>query len=159
MTYPCYIFDIDGTLADGSHRQHLIRTKPKSWTAYRRLAHTDLPIAFVVQTLKLLAQTVPCFIVSGRMEEERHVTIDWLARHGIWQSKSTGIGDYENLFMRPTNDHREDSIIKSEILNNKIRPEYEPIAVFDDRNRVVKMWRAAGIPVFNVNQTSLGDEF
>jgi hypothetical protein len=52
--------------------------------------------------------------------------------------------------MRKNNDHREDSIVKQEMLD-KIRLDgYNPTLVFDDRARVVEMWRKNGIKCFQV---------
>ena len=50
-----------------------------------------------------------------------------------------------NLYMRPIGDRRDDDIIKIEILAQLKQEGYLPIMVFDDRNRVVKAWRAAGL--------------
>jgi hypothetical protein len=43
--------------------------------------------------------------------------------------------------MRGKDDKRSDDIIKSEIYEEHIKKNYEVIAVFDDRQRVVDMWR------------------
>jgi hypothetical protein len=35
----CYVFDIDGTLADLAHRLRHIERRPKSWRACRHLSN------------------------------------------------------------------------------------------------------------------------
>lgn len=155
MKDKAYIVDIDGTLANGSHRHHLIKTKPKNWPAYRKLAHLDTPIWPVINTIKALAKNHPVFFVSGRMESEREVTTNWLKTVAGFEWDI----DDSLLMMRPSNDSREDSIIKREIYHNRIKPFYEVICVFDDRPRVIRAWRAEGLFVFNVDQRAYGPEF
>lgn len=50
---------------------------------------------------------------------------------------------FDLIFMRKEGDTRSDDIVKYEILKDKIVPRYYVEAVFDDRNRVVDMWRTA----------------
>ena len=52
--------------------------------------------------------------------------------------------------MRATGDQRRDSIVKLEIFDQEIRDRYHVIGVFDDRQQVVRMWRALGLTVFQV---------
>ena len=53
--------------------------------------------------------------------------------------------------MRKANDKRGDDIIKHEIAS-EIATEWFIQAVFDDRNRVVEMWRKAGIRCLQVQE-------
>jgi hypothetical protein len=52
--------------------------------------------------------------------------------------------------MRKTDDNRCDSIVKEEIYNEYIKDKYNVLAVFDDRDRVVDMWRRIGLPTYQV---------
>ena len=56
--------------------------------------------------------------------------------------------------MRKKGDYRHDEIIKEEIYHTDIEPNYNVIAVFDDRNRVCDMWRNLGLLC---NQVYYGD--
>ncbi len=47
--------------------------------------------------------------------------------------------------MRKAGDHRPDDIVKHEILMNEVCRDWWPTVVFDDRSRVVKMWRDVGL--------------
>lgn len=51
--------------------------------------------------------------------------------------------------MRSANDARSDDIVKHEIAQ-QIAKDWYIYAVFDDRNRVVDMWRKAGIRCLQV---------
>lgn len=88
---------------------------------------------------------VDIVLASGRNERSRQATVDWLAANML-----TG---YRKLYMRKADDFRGDDIVKQEILD-QIIADYgkKPDMVFDDRPRLVRMWRDNGIFVFNVYQ-------
>jgi hypothetical protein len=52
--------------------------------------------------------------------------------------------------MRRRGDKRADFIVKGELLDKIIADGWQPIMAFDDRNQVVQMWRARGIPCAQV---------
>ena len=52
--------------------------------------------------------------------------------------------------MRPSGDNRNDSIVKSEMVDKHVSNVYNVIAHFDDRNRVVDALRAKGMKVLQV---------
>ena len=45
----CYIFDIDGTIADLSHRLPHIQKTPKDWTAFFASVADDVPIEHTIK--------------------------------------------------------------------------------------------------------------
>lgn len=75
---------------------------------------------------------VKTIVVSGRKDECFMETNIWLRENKIRHS---------DLYMRKSWDNREDSIVKQEIYDAHIKGKYNVLAVFDDRNRVVDMWR------------------
>jgi hypothetical protein len=61
------------------------------------------------------------------------------------------------LYMRKAGDYRSDDIVKEEIFNKYFGDVKDRVlCVFDDRPRVIRMWRRIGIPVFDCG---LGVEF
>lgn len=133
----CYIFDIDGTLANGDHRVHHIKKQPKDWDTYFSLCGEDEPIMPVVKLAQALWKSNNFFFyVSGRSDVCREQTEQWLMKHGLPK---------EPLMMRKQGDHRDDDILKSEFLDEILADGWIPLMVFDDRNRVVNMWRKRGI--------------
>ena len=149
MSKLAYIFDIDGTIADNSHRQHYVRNKPKNWRAFNVAMADDKPIKPVIDLLHCIMSTGKYKILfsSGRQECDREVTTEWLYQHAALYAH-----DYE-LFMRKTDDFRDDTIVKKEMLDKIKELGYTPVAVFDDRTRVVDLWRSEGLYVFDCNQT------
>jgi phosphoglycolate phosphatase-like HAD superfamily hydrolase len=137
----CYIFDLDGTICDCSHRIHLIQQSPKDWDTFFSRCHLDAPIPHIIEMARRLNVTTQIVFVSGRSDQCRTETKIWLRQHGL---PST------NLYMRKEGDHRDDDVIKIELLNDLRADGFEPIMAFDDRDRVVAAWRAAGIPCAQV---------
>jgi hypothetical protein len=131
--------DLDGTLADITHRLHFIqheRSKDKDWPSFFRASVDDKPIAPMIalaQSLVLAGHAVD--IWSGRSDVVRFETEAWLNRHAI---------GYRTLRMRRDGDYRKDCIVKQEWLDGL--PSFErPDIAFDDRQQVVDMWRRNGI--------------
>lgn len=145
------VMDIDGTLANIEHRLDYVRSKPKNWKAFDAGIPNDEvnePVAEVLYSLRSAGSGNQNKIIfaSGRNERSRSATVDWLKKYSLWEDDS-------KLYMRKADDFRNDSIVKREILD-EIIADYgkKPDMVFEDRPRVVNMWRDAGIFVFNVYQ-------
>jgi hypothetical protein len=134
------IVDIDGTLADCSHRQHFIRGKRKKWRKFFEAASKDRPRIDVVAQVREFAKQYKIHLVSGRPEEYRQQTLKWLAHYRI---------PFESLHMRENGDYRSDDVVKQEILDlcfDKDNIEF----VIDDRPRVLRMWENNGLKVLDV---------
>jgi hypothetical protein len=137
-----YIFDIDGTLANLEHRLHFIKQKSPDWDSFHNNVIFDQPIKPVITTCQMLSKFCDIWYFTGRMECCRGDTIAWL-HHNV-------IGFEEpNLTMRNQGDTREDFVIKQEMLHNMLHIDRDRlVAVFDDRQQVVDMFRSNGIQVF-----------
>src|SRR5665213_2001730 len=79
------IFDIDGTLANCSHRlHHILETRPKDWDAFFGAMDDDLPIRPIVQLFTELETAGNVIILcTGRPENYRQVTERWLWNNGV----------------------------------------------------------------------------
>lgn len=126
---PAIIIDIDGTIA-------LRKTTPGTRGPYdwARVGE-DIPNLPVLAVLAGLRQGWPptaFILVSGRDEICGPETKDWLAKYAV---------PYDELHMRPRRDNRPDIELKDELYRTHIKPYHSVIAVFDDRQAVVDMWR------------------
>lgn len=129
------ICDIDGTLADLEHRRKFLQ-KPKNYAAFKAGVPHDLLIEPVSNVLHALHKAGYAIILcSGRGEEQRFDTEAWLGKHKV---------PWYKLYMRKERDYRSDDIIKEELLDQILLDGFNPMIVFDDRNRVVDMWRRRG---------------
>lgn len=139
-----YIFDIDGTLADLTHRLHCIEEVPANWDAFFNLCSEDCPIESVIGVCRSLMKSGAKIILSsGRSDAVMNKTVEWLTDFGV---------PFNALYMRKSGDHRQDDIVKSELLD-KILSDFdgeEILGVFEDRNQVVKMYRDKGLRVYQV---------
>lgn len=144
---PCYIFDLDGTLADLSHRLHHIQKTPKDWRSF--FAYDEVMKDTLIPHIRDLydiirydeARKNHTLIVSGRSDECWEATADWLDGHSIY---------FDKLYMRTAGDRRPDYLVKYDLLQKLKADGWSPIMAFDDRDQVVKMWRENGIPCAQV---------
>jgi len=135
------IFDLDGTLANMAECRHYLEQEPKNWDAFYYAACSVSPIKSVVEVCKKLEEDFEIYIVSSRSDLVKKQTEAWLREHEI---------NYTCLIMRPHGDHTPDDILKKSWCDSNIIPIHCVMCVFDDRSRVVKMWRSLGIPCFQV---------
>jgi hypothetical protein len=136
------VCDLDGTLALDEHRNHLLRGEgPRRWDEYFALCGGDAPNHPIIQLLSILNHARKrIYIFSGRSDQVRATTVEWLDRHQIV---------YERLEMRRADSRTDDHVLKLqwvEALGIKDRI----WLVLEDRNRVVAAWRDAGYPCLQV---------
>lgn len=136
-THPgAVICDIDGTVA-----LHVARSPYD----YSRVL-TDAPNPAVLRVLEGL-RTTPgraehLIFLSGRPDSCRADTEAWLDEH---------VRDWDELYMRATGDTRNDAAVKYDLFNAHVRNRFDVRLVLDDRDRVVRLWRALGLPTLQVN--------
>ena len=139
------IVDVDGTLSNCEHRQHFVRSKPRNWVAFNKTIFDDAVHHDIVWLVKVL-HSVGCKIIicTARTSDLREVTQKWL-------NEKAGLkGIYDKIYMREEKDYRDDSIVKRELLDQIRADGYDPLMVLDDRDRVVKIWREAGLRCLQV---------
>lgn len=134
------VFDLDLTLADSAWRASL--AKEKRWDEF----HAGIPrdpadplVAFLLRAA--LGSGYRVALVTGRPEERRAATEDWLRRKAV---------PWHELRMRADGDYRPDVEVKREHLVAMRREGLRVVLVLDDRDRVVSMWREEGVPCWQV---------
>ena len=83
-------------------------------------------------------------ILSGRLKTTKDVTKKWLEKFNV---------PFDVLKMRPDNKQfkfMSDDDLKQGWLDTLFANKEDVFAVFDDRNKVVDMWRSNGLNVFQV---------
>lgn len=147
---PLYIFDLDGTLALIGHRRHILERETRDkWRHFYAACDKDTPNAPVIATMERLRHAgAEVWIFSGRSDEVRDKTIAWLAQHTSFMTH-----DLEGpmLQMRTEGDYTSDDVLKKQWLDSMLHEDRERlVATFDDRDRVVQMWRDNGVTCFQV---------
>lgn len=146
---PLYIFDLDGTLALIEHRRHFVERErgKQDWKGFYAACGNDEPNYPVIATMERLRRFADILIFSGRSDEVRKQTVDWLVTHTSFCSWELDTA----LMMRQAGDYTADDVLKRQWLDAMLDDDRRRIvAVFDDRDRVVKMWRDAGVACFQV---------
>lgn len=152
------IFDRDGTLASvhngpssggktdtGDYR----RTTDAQWAQFNASIRFDAPVPIVVGLLRSIRPGIVRIMVSGRAEGgwpgDRRLKFamqDWIAKYDL---------PIDLLIQREGGDKRLDSVVKEDILVNKILPYYKPILAVDDRPAILEVWKKYGIATIQVH--------
>ena len=125
----------------------------QDWKAFYDACDKDEPIESTIdvfitllfdcfETDRFIPRTIE--IWSGRCESVRNKTENWLCEHGL---------EYSALKMRPIGDSTPDDKLKESWLDEALSQGKKIDFVFDDRPKVVCMWRRRGIFVFNCLQS------
>lgn len=150
MTRPLYIFDLDGTLAIIGHRRHFVERERKhqDWKSFYAACVDDEPNMPVIIVMEALRINADIWIFSGRSDEVRAQTVKWLAEHTSFMAHEL---DGPMLTMRAAGDRTPDDALKRRWLAGMLPEDRNRLqAAFDDRDRIVKMYRDAGITCFQV---------
>ena len=146
------IFDLDGTLADITKRREM-STKENGkidWDIFFEPNNIwfDLPNEPVITMAQLLSEKHRIVIFSGRSKATKTETKRWLQKFNV---------PFDVLKMRPTsNDWKfiPDDELKQHWLDTLFPDDKRKdiLCVFDDRQKVVDMWRKNGITCFQVDE-------
>ena len=138
------IFDLDGTLALIDHRRHFL--EKNDWKSFFDNCHKDLPNTSVISLWNLFlkdGRLNDLYIFSGRCESVKDKTLFWL-------KNNLSCCFYDNIRMRPKGNSTPDDKLKELWLDEILSQGKEVEMVFDDRQKVVDMWRRRGITCFQV---------
>lgn len=128
-----YVFDIDGTLS--------LNTSGRSFYEYSRVKE-DSEAGMVASLLRnLYVSGFKIVLASGRKEDSRKVTSEWLEDHHIY---------YDKLILREDDDNRPDGEVKMEMLYRQIAPFYCVVGWFDDRITVSREIAKSGVQLYRV---------
>jgi len=142
------IFDLDGTIANIDHRTHHVRDGRNNWDYFFAECVNDRGVKHVIETFHAhVSAGHKVRIWSARSDIVRKQTEDWLS--------DMGIDPFYLQHMRAAGDNTPDATLKRYWLSQEQTP---PDLVYDDRQRVVDMWRAEGIPCFQVVANWEGDQ-
>lgn len=140
MKKPIVVVDIDGTIAQVGERLKYLQGKP-DYDKFYASCFDDAPIPEIIQLVQLLDIKHQIIYCTGRREQVRQQTEDWLFKHYLPKGK---------LLMRPNGDKRHDVEVKPEQLQ-KAGITLDKVAfILEDRNSMVKKWRKLGVKCLQV---------
>tara|TARA_Y100001937_G_scaffold128777_1_gene207910 strand:+ start:729 stop:1199 length:471 start_codon:yes stop_codon:yes gene_type:complete len=145
------IFDLDGTLANIEERRKL-STKDNGKMDWDKFfdpenIRLDKPNPAVIKMAQVLAESGHMIaILSGRSKGTQLTTKSWLNRNNV---------PYHIIKMRPTSKewmYMPDDELKQHWLDDLFPGDIRDriVAVFDDRQKVVDMWRKNGLTCMQV---------
>lgn len=141
MTLLNYIVDIDGVVADCTHRlHHILEESPKNWEAFDSKIMSDKPITNMIWLLNCIMHDPYSFItlLTGRNVRTLDATIDWLEHWAV---------PFHALEMRGLHDRRPASEMKLERLTELGLSPEDVVTVFEDDPVTVSVLRHAGYHV------------
>jgi hypothetical protein len=127
--------DLDGTLA-------LLNGRSPYDASTSDQDLLNVPIADIIQRFSEAGQQI--IFLTGREDKFEEPTIRFIEQH-------FGADFDYLLFMRVSDDKRKDAVIKREIFEAEILPNFYVDFVLDDRNQVVDMWRSLGLTCLQVD--------
>ena len=143
------IFDLDGTLAliDTRRALSLKMNGKLDWDKFFdpiniSMDKPNVPVIKVAQMFKQNGFRI--IILSGRLKTTKDATRKWLNDNDV---------PFDILKMRPDNNQFKfmpDDDLKQNWLDSLFSNKDDIFAVFDDRQKVVDMWRNNGLNVFQV---------
>lgn len=145
------IFDLDGTLANIHEREKLATQGGDkiNWSVFfdPQNISLDKPNVPVIETYKALQKEGHRMVIfTGRSDKTHDATVEWLKENGII---------FDLLLMRlsaPPVMFMKDDMLKETWLDQEFPGEdiHNILCVFEDRDKVVSMWRRRGVPCFQV---------
>lgn len=138
------VVDLDGTLCNSGHREHLARAK--QWDAFHSQLMNDDPWPDVQRMIKLMDDAGYTVIgLTGRNERYRIATMHWLGMHNI---------SLDDILMRPNDDYTSDHELKPSMLDEWLEAKGMTHAdvwvILEDRDRVTEAFRNLGHNVWQV---------
>lgn len=128
--------DLDGSLAEGIG----VHRGPFEWD---KVGFDEVVVPVLAVVRNWLAAGGEVIFMSGRDSICRDQTVQWLNNLGLYPTCKS------SLFMRPQGDSRPDTVVKKELFEKYVEPNWHISFVLDDRKSVVQMWRDMGLYVFN----------
>lgn len=145
------ICDIDGVIADCTHRFHYIKDEKGNklpnpdWNKFYSEVDKDEPIKNIIYLVRSIYYNFNKIIfLTGRNESCRQKTSDWLFKNVFIT--------YECLLMRKEHDYRPYTQVKPDLLKKYLaeNPTTEIVFILEDQDDMVEKWKELGYTVLQV---------
>ena len=141
---PAVVFDLDGVLANGDHRQHLLDPARgrKDWKTFFSRAGDDLLVEEVARLTLLIDHTLTRVLLTARPTSIQDITLAWLDRFQL---------AWDLLVMRPEGTYAPSPVAKKAAVDELRAYGFDVLLAFDDDRRNVDMFHAEGIPCIYIH--------
>lgn len=136
------IIDIDGVIANNEHRLHHIikkNQKEKDYPSFFKEMDQDTPNQEIISLIHTLNQTNDIIIVTGRPDNYKTITEEWLKKYDV---------PHMALFMRPEKEYKPETELKKGFVELIKDCHGIPLMALDDNPAVIEMYETEGINSF-----------
>lgn len=134
---PTLCVDVDGVLADATHRQHLLRSRWRDWDGFFEAAGADGLLAQQAILLDTVAADHVIAMVTARPAWIADITIAWFIEHDV---------RWDLLVMRSNSDFGPSAKMKAAAVENLRTRGLDPVLAVDDDARNVAAYAELGVP-------------
>ena len=127
----CIVIDMDSTMCFN------VTKRPWYGDGAAEGMINDIPNTGVVDIVRDLAKIYTVVVATGRDTSQADVTKEWLSKQGI---------EADEFYFRTNKDYRKGVEIKKEQIE-KILNDYDIVAIFEDCEPIVQMYREMGLTV------------
>lgn len=146
------IFDIDGVLADCSHRLKYIKGEKKDYEKF--YSYDEVIEDKVIEGGKEILESLELALDSMEYVDIAFITArnekSWGATE-VWLTSNFG-GAYHEMYMRPSNDWRPAHEVKEDLIKKYIGFE-NILFAFDDDDKINEMYAKHGVMCYKPNIT------
>jgi hypothetical protein len=135
------IVDIDGTLSNSDHREHLIHNGKRD--QYFDLVGYDDLNDWCADLINQYKQNHKIILLTGRPERVRGDTVSWLEFFDV---------PFDLLIMRGDQDREQGFVYKKKIFMTRLEPVFDIRLVVDNDPLICEMFRKIGIPALEYDQ-------
>lgn len=132
----CIVIDMDSTMCFN------VTKRPWYGDGAAEGMINDIPNTGVVDIVRDLSKIYSIVVATGRDTTQAEVTKEWLAKQGI---------EVDKYFFRTSRDYRKGVEVKKEQITD-ILEEYDIVAIFEDCEPIVNMYREMGLTVLQPNK-------
>lgn len=141
--------DLDGTLADITHRLMFAHGETKNWGEFfARISQDKLREDVADMVAEYARQGFDIIFLSARPDTYKKQTLAWIIHHMEGRLPN----GFLTIIMRRGNDKRPDVEVKKDLLDLHFPDKSLIHMVIDDRPSVIRMWRENGLPVTDVGK-------
>ena len=132
----CIVIDMDSTMC--------FNTTKRPWFGEGAAEGmiNDVPNTGVCEMIRQLQDYYDIVVATGRDTSQEEVTRQWLAKQGI---------NADEFYFRTNKDYRKGVVVKKEQIE-AILEKYDIVAIFDDCEPIVDMYREMGLTVLQPNK-------
>ncbi len=137
------VFDLDGVLADGWHRQHHLDGLRRDWKSFFGAARQDGPIESTIGLGRLIDREIAIVILTARPAWIHQDTVQWLVENEV---------RWDLLVMRGRRDGgRSSREFKRRSVAELRNYGFDIVVALDDDLRIVEMYGEEDVPAVYIH--------